>query len=176
MKTAQEIFDQLNSIDENVRIEAKRASYIAGTNFVNGNAIGENGNAIGENGNATGENSNATGKSGNVKSPLNSRGGSLNSRVADALNGRAIPLPKDLEEKLTKIGKRSKPEAMKELIIELCNLGPMSLQELANILKRKPSSLRYLYVNSLIGEHKLFHTIPEMLNHPDQKYTTVKNK
>jgi hypothetical protein len=65
---------------------------------------------------------------------------------------------------------------MKELIIELCNLGPMSLQELANILKRKPSSLRYLYVNSLIGEHKLFHTIPEMLNHPDQKYTTVKNK
>ena len=28
MKTAQEIFEQLNSIDENVRIDAKRASGI----------------------------------------------------------------------------------------------------------------------------------------------------
>ena len=28
MKTAQELFEQLNSIDENVRIEAKKASEI----------------------------------------------------------------------------------------------------------------------------------------------------
>lgn len=164
--------------------QTRSTYYIAGEKFVNNRGTDTlnsrdsslNSRAAREKSIGSRENSNATGKSGNVKSPLNSRGGSLNSRVADALNGRAIPLPKDLEEKLTKIGKRSKPEAMKELIIELCNLGPMSLQELANILKRKPSSLRYLYVNSLIGEHKLFHTIPEMLNHPDQKYTTVKNK
>ena len=164
--------------------QTRSTYYIAGEKFVNNRGTDTlnsrdsslNSRAAREKSIGSGENSNATGKSGNVKSPLNSRGGSLNSRVADALNGRAIPLPNDLEEKLTKIGKRSKPEAMKELIIELCNLGPMSLQELANILKRKPSSLRYLYVNSLIGEHKLFHTIPEMLNHPDQKYTTVKNK
>jgi ATP-dependent DNA helicase RecG len=164
--------------------QTRSTYYIAGEKFVNNRGTDTlnsrdsslNSRAAREKSIGSGENSNATGKSGNVKSPLNSRGGSLNSRVADALNGRAIPLPKDLEEKLTKIGKRSKPEAMKELIIELCNLGSMSLQELANILKRKPSSLRSLYVNSLIGEHKLFHTIPEMLNHPDQKYTTVKNK
>ena len=142
--------------------QTRSTYYIAGEKFVNNRGTDTlnsrdsslNSRAAREKSIGSGENSNATGKSGNVKSPLNSRGGSLNSRVADALNGRA----------------------MKELIIELCNLGPMSLQELANILKRKPSSLRYLYVNSLIGEHKLFHTIPEMLNHPDQKYTTVKNK
>lgn len=171
--------------------QSRSTYYIAGEKFVNSRGIDtlnsrdsslnsrdarENSIGNGENSNAIRENSNATRENGNANSPFNSRGGSLNSRAADALNSRAITLPKDLEEKLAKIGKRSKPEAMKELIIELCDLGPMSLQELANILKRKPSSLRYLYVNSLIDEHKLFHTIPEMLNHPDQKYTTVKNK
>ena len=172
--------------------QSRSTYYIAGEKFVNSRGIDtlnsrdsplnsraarENSIDNGENNKATRENGNANGfLNSRANSSLNSRGGSLNSRGADALNSRAIPLPKDLEGKLTKIGKRSKPEAMKELIIELCNLGPMSLQELANILKRKPSSLRYLYVNSLIGEHKLFHTIPEMLNHPDQKYTTVKNK
>lgn len=178
--------------------QSRSTYYIAGEKFVNSRGIDtlnsrdcslnsrdsslnsrdarENSIGNGENSNAIRENSNATGENGNANSPFNSRGGSLNSRAADALNSRAITLPKDIEEKLAKIGKRSKPEAMKELIIELCDLGPMSLQELANILKRKPSSLRYLYVNSLIDEHKLFHTIPEMLNHPDQKYTTVKNK
>lgn len=178
--------------------QSRSTYYIAGEKFVNSIGIDTlnsrdsslNSRAARENNidnreynRATRENSNATGGDGKANSSLNSRansslnsrGGSLNSRGADALNSRAISLPKDLEEKLAKIGKRSKPEAMKELIIELCNLGPMSLQELANILKRKPSSLRYLYVNSLIDEHKLFHTIPEMLNHPDQKYTTVKN-
>ena len=151
--------------------QSRSTYYIAGEKFVNSRGIDT-------------LNSRDSSLNSRANSPLNSRGGSLNSRVADALNSRvadalnsrAITLPKDLEEKLAKIGKRSKPEAMKELILELCNLGPMSLQELANILKRKPSSLRYLYVNSLIGEQKLFYTIPEMLNHPDQKYTTVKNK
>ena len=149
--------------------QSRSSYYIAGEQFVNGrvddslNSIvaGENSNAIGEN--SIGDSLNSRGKA-----PLNSRG--------EFLNSRGQQLPKILEERIKKIGKRAKPDEMKKLVIELCSLEPMSLLELANILKRKPSSLRYLYVNPLIESGELFYTIPEMLSHPDQKYTTVKNK
>ena len=149
--------------------QSRSSYYIAGEQFVNGRvddslnsiAAGENSNAIGEN--SIGDSLNSRGKA-----PLNSRG--------EFLNSRGQQLPKILEERIKKIGKRAKPEEMKGLVIELCKLEPMSLLELANILKRKPSSLRYLYVNPLIESGELYYTIPEMLSHPDQKYTTVKNK
>ena len=149
--------------------QSRSSYYIAGEQFVNGRvddslnsiAAGENSNAIGEN--SIGDSLNSRGKA-----PLNSRG--------EFLNSRGQQLPKILEERVEKIGKRAKPDEMKKLVIELCSLKPMSLLELANILKRKPSSLRYLYVNPLIESGELFYTIPEMLSHPDQKYTTVKNK
>ena len=170
--------------------QSRSSYYIAGELFVNSRGSGENTNAIGENSRVIGENSNATEENNNAagensigdsfnsrgKGSLNSIGSSFNSRGKDSLNSRGQQLPKILEERVARIGKRAKPEEMKELVIELCKLEPMSLLELANILKRKPSSLRYLYVNPLIESGKLFYTIPEMLSHPDQKYTTVKNK
>ncbi|MBR0036982.1 MAG: putative DNA binding domain-containing protein [Bacteroidales bacterium] len=156
--------------------QSRSTYYIAGENFVNGRAEGENSIGSRENDRAYGENNRAT-------DTLNSRGGSLNGRATDtlnsrggSLNSRADQLPKDIEERIAKIGRRAKPEEMKGLVIELCNLRPMSLLELASILKRRPSSLRYLYVNPLVESGKLFYTIPAMLSHPDQKYTTVKKK
>ena len=156
--------------------QSRSSYYIAGEQFVNGRvddslnsiAAGENSNAAGDNSNAIGENSIGDSLNSRGKAPLNSRGKFLNSRGQQ--------LPKILEERVARIGKRAKPDEMKKLVIELCRLEPMSLLELANILKRKPSSLRYLYVNPLIESGELFYTIPEMLSHPDQKYTTVKNK
>ena len=68
----------------------------------------------------------------------------------------------------------NRPKKMKSLVIELCSVMPLSISEIAQIINRKPESVRYLYVNPLIENKKLFYTIPEMLNHPDQKYTTVK--
>ena len=156
--------------------QSRSSYYIAGEQFVNGRvdhslnsiAAGENSNAVEGNSNAIGENSIGDSLNSRGKAPLNSRG--------EFLNSRGQQLPKILEERVEKIGKRAKPDEMKKLVIELCSLKPMSLLELANILKRKPSSLRYLYVNPLIESGELFYTIPEMLSHPDQKYTTVKNK
>ena len=156
--------------------QSRSSYYIAGEQFVNGRvdhslnsiAAGENSNAVEGNSNAIGENSIGDSLNSRGKAPLNSRG--------EFLNSRGQQLPKILEERVEKIGKRAKPDEMKKLVIELCSLKPMSLLELANILKRKTSSLRYLYVNPLIESGELFYTIPEMLSHPDQKYTTVKNK
>ena len=148
--------------------QSRSSYYIAGAKFVNDtdsnhlNRRGDGENSIGDSLNSRG------------KGVLNSRGDSLNSRGKGALNSIGQQLPIILEERVAKLGKRAKPEEMKELVIELCKLEPMSLLELANTLKRKPSSLRYLYINPLIESGKLFYTIPEMRSHPDQKYTTVK--
>lgn len=168
-KASADLHDMCKKVLLEQKGQSRSSYYIAGEQFVNGRvdeslnsiAAGENSNAIGEN--SIGDSLNSRGKA-----PLNSRG--------EFLNSRGQQLPKILEERIKKIGKRAKPEEMKGLVIELCKLEPMSLLELANILKRKPSSLRYLYVNPLIESGELFYTIPEMLSHPDQKYTTVKNK
>ena len=150
--------------------QSRSSYYIAGEQFVN-SRVDDSLNSI-----AAGDNSNAIGENSIGEGSLNSRGASFNSRGKSPLNSRGQQLPKILEKRVARIGKRAKPDEMKELVIELCRLEPMSLLELANILKRKPSSLRYLYVNPLIESGELFYTIPEMLSHPDQKYTTVKNK
>ena len=117
----------------------------------NGNAAKENGNAIGENGNAIGENGNAAGENG-------------------------IALPDELLERCRNLKKWESSKKMKDLIVELCTYEPLSINEIANILHRKPHSIRYLYVSSLIEDRRLFFTIPEMIKHPNQKYTAFKNK
>lgn len=126
----------------------------------NGNAARENGNAIGENGNAAGEMCRA------------------NEEMCRA-NGemcRAEDLPKELKKRVGETGKRMVAKDMESLIIDLCTFKPLSLAEMASLLHRDMRALRYHYINTLIKQKRLFYTIPEMLNHPNQKYTAVKNK
>ena len=130
-------------------------------------ANGEISRANEENGRGDGLNSRGGG--------LNSRGDSLNSR-GDSLNSRGDHLPLELKERIKQLGKRTNPKEMEKLIIDLCNWNPLSLKEIAKLINRKTSSVRYLYLNKLITQGKLFYTIPEMLNHPNQKYTTKKKQ
>ena len=131
--------------------QSKNTYYIAGERFVNNRANGENSNAIQENNNAIQENSNAIRENSNA-------------------------LPADLLERCKNLKKWESSEKMKSLIVELCTFTPLSVNDIAIIINRKPSSVRYLYTNPLVEDGKLFYTIPEMVKHPDQKYTTVKNK
>ena len=137
-------------------------------------ADGEISRANEENGRGDGLNSRGDG--------LNSRGGDLNSRGdglnsrGGGLNSRGDHLPLELKERIKQLGKRANPKEMERLIIDLCNWNPLSLKEIAKLINRKTSSVRYLYLNKLIAQGKLFYTIPEMLNHPNQKYTTKKKQ
>ncbi len=130
-------------------------------------ADGEISRANEENGRGGGLNSRGDG--------LNSRGDGLNSR-GGGLNSRGDHLPLELKERIIQLGKRTNPKEMESLIIDLCNWNPLSLKEIAKLINRKTSSVRYLYLNKLIAQGKLFYTIPEMLNHPNQKYTTKKKQ
>jgi ATP-dependent DNA helicase RecG len=89
---------------------------------------------------------------------------------------RAEILPPALMERIKKLGKRAASSEIKSLIIDLCSFNPFSLSQLAQLLNRNMRALRYHYINPLLKQGKLFYTIPEMLNHPNQKYTTKKKQ
>ncbi|BAZ36947.1 putative transcriptional regulator [Calothrix sp. NIES-4101] len=77
-----------------------------------------------------------------------------------------------LEDRLAKIGKRTKPEEIKNLILELCEIEPRSSSELASLLKRKRKYLLDEYLTPLIDAGLLEYTNPDK-NDPHQTYRTV---
>ena len=135
--------------------------YIAGENF------GENSSGVGEISRADGENSRGVGEISRVDGE-NSRGVGEISRAED--------FPEEIQNRIVCLKKWSRANEMKTIIVELCTIKPLSLNEISNLLNRKPNSIRYQYIYPLLKQNKLYYTIPEMLNHPDQKYTTVKQK
>ena len=92
---------------------------------------------------------------------------------ADGEISRAFP--ETIINRIRGIKKWVPADEMEKLILEMCKIKPLSLNELSELLSRRPTSIRYQYINPLLKQGKLFYTIPEMLNHPNQKYTTKKN-
>ena len=43
---------------------------------------------------------------------------------------------------------------MEKLILEMCEIEPLSLNELSELLSRKPTSIRYQYINPLLKQGK----------------------
>lgn len=59
---------------------------------------------------------------------------------------------------------------MVKTILQLCADNYLSLKELADILDRKPDSLRNHYINNMVSEGALQWRYPETINHPQQGY------
>ena len=89
---------------------------------------------------------------------------------------RAEELPDELKKRIGEIGKRMVAKEMESLIVDLCTFQPLSLVEIASLLHRNKVSMKNHYISPLIKQGKLFFTIPEMIKHPNQKYTTKKKK
>ena len=79
-------------------------------------------------------------------------------------------LSKELQEKVNNIGSRASRETVCQLLIDLCAFKPYNYEELASILQRSPKALKDKYLKPLRLANKLFYWIPEMINHPLQKY------
>ena len=79
-------------------------------------------------------------------------------------------LPNELQERVNNIGSRASRETVCQLIIDLCAFKPYSYEELASILQRSPKALKDKYLKPLRLANKFFYWIPEMINHPQQKY------
>lgn len=79
-------------------------------------------------------------------------------------------LSKELQERVNNIGSRASRETVCQLLIDLCAFKPYNYEELASILQRSPKALKDKYLKPLRLANKLFYWIPEMINHPLQKY------
>jgi ATP-dependent DNA helicase RecG len=81
--------------------------------------------------------------------------------VPDALKARIPPL-----------GSKPRREVLRVLIEDLCSWQQLSARELAAILNgREQKPLVRDYLSPMVAEGILAYTIPEMENHPDQRYT-----
>jgi len=78
-----------------------------------------------------------------------------------------------LQDRLAKIGARTKPQEIKNLILEFCEIQPYSSNELASLLNRNKKYLLDEYLKPLIDDGLLEYTNPENPNDPHQTYRTV---
>ena len=79
-------------------------------------------------------------------------------------------LPKGLQERVAKLGKWASREQVSQLLVDLCAFKPYSYEELALIIQRAAKPMKDKYIKPLRLANKLFYWIPEMINHPLQKY------
>ena len=83
--------------------------------------------------------------------------------------GDAIPIA--LKERIEQIGLRVPKEVLADIIIELCRVKPFSGEELAEMLGRSEAHIKNRILPNLIDNGRLKFIYPEMINHPNQKYT-----
>ena len=79
-------------------------------------------------------------------------------------------LPQELLERVAKIGRWATREKVSQLLVDLCAFKPYSYEELAVIIQRAAKPMKDKYIKPLRLANKLFYWIPEMINHPQQKY------
>ena len=80
-------------------------------------------------------------------------------------------LSEDIQQNLSKIGKRAKTGVINSLILQICSERDCSMQELSLMLGRSEKYVQTL-ISGMVKSGKLQYTIPDMINHPNQKYKT----
>ena len=118
----------------------------------------------------------------NDPNSVNSEGNSVNSgdssvnseqcsiKIDDKMTKILEDISKEPREK-KRIGDINK---MKEITLKLCEVRPLTLKELAELLKRSSDGIRNNYLSPLIEEGKIRLMYPGQLNHPQQAYIAVK--
>ena len=79
-------------------------------------------------------------------------------------------LPKEQRNRIAKLGKKAARETVCQVLVDLCAFKPYSYEELAVIIQRAAKPMKDKYIKPLRLANKLFYWIPEMINHPQQKY------
>jgi ATP-dependent DNA helicase RecG len=164
-----------------LRGQRRNAYYVAGQEFVRLNSIGDdlNSRGDGENGRVDGEMCRADGEMCRADGEMcraDEEISRADGEISRANGEISRVFPETIIDRIRGIKKWAPAYEMEKLILEMCEIEPLSLNELSELLSRKPTSIRYQYINPLLKQGKLFYTIPEMLNHPNQKYTTKKKQ
>ncbi|OAA85395.1 RNA-binding domain-containing protein [Clostridium coskatii] len=114
---------------------------------------------------------------------INSEMNSINKELNSINNSdNSINNNEDIQKKLVNIAKKIENKKrvnlslMEDIILELCEVKPMKLSELAKLLNRNGVGLRSNYLNKLVKQNKLKLLYPGQINHPKQAYVTDKSE
>jgi len=79
------------------------------------------------------------------------------------------PIPQDLQDRINNLGERTKKDIIKQIIVELCRIKPMSKKELAEILGKREDHIQKEYLAKMVG-YELEYTLPDTPSSPKQTY------
>lgn len=83
-----------------------------------------------------------------------------------------VPIPEPIRAQIAQAGVKPRQEEVRQLVLALCQWRPLSSREIAAALGRQDAKkLVRNHLSPMVAEGLLAYTIPEMENHPDQKYT-----
>jgi ATP-dependent DNA helicase RecG len=87
----------------------------------------------------------------------------------------AQPIPKDLQEKINNLGHRANDKnEISNIILEICSIRDFKKRELAELLGRTEKYIARNFIKPLLEDNLLKYKYPEMINHPEQAYSTKK--
>ena len=79
-------------------------------------------------------------------------------------------LPDDIKKRIDEVGKRVPKDVLNKLVVDMCSIVPLSMDDLSVLLHRNSKSFKNKNIKVLLENNQLFYWIPEMINHPLQKY------
>lgn len=81
-----------------------------------------------------------------------------------------MPLGLRNEIKTAQLTRRLSPERAEAIIERMCSWRPLSLSEISAMLRKSGTHVSQKYISSLVSSGRLTYLIPEMPQHPGQKY------
>ena len=79
-------------------------------------------------------------------------------------------LPDDIKKRIDEGGKRVPKDVLNKLVVDMCSIVPLSMDDLSVLLHRNSKSFKNKNIKVLLENNQLFYWITEMINHPQQKY------
>ena len=79
-------------------------------------------------------------------------------------------LPDYIKKKIDEVGKRVPKDVLNKLVVDMCSIVPLSMDDLSVLLHRNSKSFKNKNIKVLLENNQLFYWIQEMINHPQQKY------
>ena len=79
-------------------------------------------------------------------------------------------LPDHIKKRIDEVGKRVPKDVLNKLVVDMCSFVPLSMDDLSVLLHRNSKSFKNKNIKVLLENNQLFYWIPEMINHPQQKY------
>lgn len=85
-------------------------------------------------------------------------------------------MPEELKRQVSLLGHRASKESVFDVVVALCEWRPMNISEISSIIGRSEKYVKDKIVYPLRRANRIAFTIPDMIRHPNQKYTKANKK